>query len=62
MDKRSVEAVQSGFTAGRTAGGGYASPGQHSLGGGYTGKASDITGGQTGGFKDITGEAWTLSS
>ena len=51
-----MEAVQSGSTAGRSAGGGYASTGQHSLGGGYTGKVSDLTGGETGGFKDITGD------
>ena len=55
-DKRSMEAMQSGSTAGRSAGGGYASTGQHSLGGGYTVKVSDLTGGETGGFKDITGD------
>lgn len=51
-----MEAMQSGLTSGRNTGGGYAGTGQHSLGGGYTGKLSDITGGETGGFKDITGK------
>ena len=44
------------MTAGESAGGGCVSLNGRSLGGGYTGKLSDIQGGRTGGFKDITGE------
>ena len=55
MDKREHEAKQSNMGAGESAGGGFANPGEHGLGGGYTGKMSDITGGKTGGFKDLTG-------
>ena len=54
-DSRSVQAIQSGCTAGQNGAGGFANPGEHGLGGGYTGKLSDIRGGQTGGFKDLTG-------
>ena len=57
MDKRDVEAEQSNMKGGESAGGGFANPGEHSLGGGYTGTLKDITGGQTGGFKDLTGGA-----
>jgi len=52
--------MQSGLTSGKNTGGGYAGTGQHSLGGGYTGKLSDITGGETGSFKDITGKVHDL--
>ena len=55
MDKREHEAKQSNMGSGESAGGGFANPGEHGLGGGYTGKMSDITGGKTGGFKDLTG-------
>lgn len=55
-DKRSTEARQSGLTAGQNAGGGFANAGNHGLGGGYTGKLSDIRGGETGRFKDIIGD------
>ena len=55
MDKREREAKQSNLGGGESAGGGFANPGDHGLGGGYTGKMSDITGGKTGGFKDLTG-------
>ena len=57
MDKRDVEAEQSNMKGGESAGGGFANPGEHGLGGGYTGTLKDITGGQTGGFKDLTGRA-----
>lgn len=56
MDKRDVEAEQSNMKGGETAGGGFANPGEHGLGGGYTGTFKDLTGGETGGFKDLTGE------
>ena len=55
MDKRDVQAEQSNMKGGETAGGGFANPGEHGLGGGYTGTMKDITGGKTGGFKDLTG-------
>lgn len=57
MDKRDVQAEQSNMKGGESAGGGFANPGEHGLGGGYTGTLKDITGGQTGGFKDLTGRA-----
>ncbi len=57
MDKRDVEAEQSNMKGGESAGGGFANPGEHGLGGGYTGTLKDITGGQNGGFKDLTGRA-----
>ena len=43
------------MTAGQNGAGGFANPGDHGLGGGYTGKLSDIRGGETGGLKDLTG-------
>ena len=58
MDKKEHEAKQSNMGGGQSAGGGFAIPGEHSLGGGYTGKMSDITGGKTGEFKDLTGASY----
>ena len=55
MDKRDVQAKQSNMGSGNSAGGGFANPGEHGLGGGPTGKLSDLTGGATGTFKDLTG-------
>ena len=57
MDKRDLQAEQSNMKGGESAGGGFANPGEHGLGGGYTGAMKDITGGQTGGLKDLTGRA-----
>lgn len=55
MDKRDVQAKQSNMGSGESAGRGFANTGEHGLGGGPTGKLSDLTGGATGTFKDLTG-------
>ncbi len=55
MDKRDVQAKQSNMGSRDSAGGGFANPAEHDLGGGPTGKLSDQTGGATGTFKNITG-------